>query len=94
MAKRLNTSDVLQLLEDDDFGRSEEEDSDFESEGVESCLPRADSELNHVENSEVMEEDEEPMDFEDIVSDDSSSSSDESVTHPLGKYYCSKRYRI
>ena len=25
---------------------------------------------------------------------DSSSSSDESVTQPLGKYYCSKRYRI
>ena len=41
-----------------------------------------------------MEEDEEPMDFEDIVSDDSSSCNDESVTQPLGKYYCSKRYRI
>ena len=40
-----------------------------------------------------MEEDEEPMDFEDIVFDDSSNSSDESVTLPLGKYYCSK-YRI
>ena len=50
--------------------------------------------LSHVENSEVMEEDEEPMDFNDIVSDDSSSSSDKSVTLPLGKYYCSKRYRI
>ena len=47
-----------------------------------------------MENSEVMEGDEEPMDFEDIVFDDSSSSSDESVTRPLGKYYCSKRYRI
>ena len=34
------------------------------------------------------------MDFEDIVSDDSSSSSNESVTQPLGKYYCSKRCRI
>ena len=43
-----------------------------------------------MENSEVMEEDEEPMDFEDIVFDDSSSSSDVSVTQPLGKYYCSK----
>ena len=49
---------------------------------------------NLVENSEVMEEDEEPMDFEDIVLDDSSSSSDESVTQTLGKYYCSKRYII
>ena len=38
-----------------------------------------------MENSEVMEDDEEPMDFEDIVSDDSSSSSDENVTQPLGK---------
>ena len=41
-----------------------------------------------------MEEDEEPMDFEDIVFDDSSSSSDVSVTQPSGKCYCSKRYRI
>ena len=47
-----------------------------------------------MENLEVMEENEEPMDFEDIVFDDSSSSSDESVTQPLGKYYCSKKYRI
>ena len=39
-----------------------------------------------MENSEVMEEDEEPMDFEDIVSDDSSSSSGGSVTQTLGKY--------
>ena len=30
-----------------------------------------------------MEENEEPLDFEDIVFDDSSSSSDESVTQPL-----------
>ena len=35
-----------------------------------------------------------PPNFEDIVFDDSSTSSDESVTQPLGKYYCSKRYRI
>ena len=34
MAKRLNTSDVLQLLEDDDFSLSEEDDSDFDGEGV------------------------------------------------------------
>ena len=94
MAKCLNTSDVLQLLEDDDFSLSEEDDSDFEGKGVENYLPRVDSELSHVENSEVMEEDEKPMDFEDIVSDDNSSSSPESVTQPLGKYYCSKRYRI
>ena len=85
---------MLQLLEDEDFGVSEEDDSDFE--GVESYLPSTDPELSHVENSEVMEGDEEPMDFEDIVFDDSSSTSDESVTQPLGtcKYYCSKRYRI
>ena len=77
MARRLNTSDVLQLLEDDDFGLSKEDNSDFEGEGVESYLPRADPELSHVENSEVMEEDEEPMDFEDIFFNDSSSSIDE-----------------
>ena len=81
-------------LEDDDFVLSEEDDSDFEGEGIESYLPRADLELSHVENSEVMEEDEEPMDFDDIVFDDSSSSSDVRVTQPLGKYYSSKRYRI
>ena len=94
MAKRLNTSDVIQLLEDNDFGLSEEDDSDFEGEGVESYLPSAYPELSHVENSEVMEKDEEPLDFEDIVFDYSSSSSDVSVTQPLGKYYSSKRYRI
>ena len=84
---------MLQLLEDDDFGLSEEDDSDFEGEDVESSS-RADPELIHVENSEVMEEGEEPMDFEGIVFYDSSNSSDESVTQSLGKYYCSKRYRI
>ena len=94
MAKRQNTSDVLQLLEDDDFGLSEEDESDSEGEGVESYLPREDPELSHVENSEVMEEDEEPLDFDDIFFYDTSSSSDESVTQPLGKYYCSKRYRV
>ena len=94
MAKRLNTSDVLQLLQDDDFGLSEEDDRDFEGESIESYLPRADPELSHVENSEVMEEDEEPLDFEDIVFDDSSSSSDVRVAQRLGKYCCSKRYRI
>ena len=57
---------MLQLLEDDDFSLSEENDSDFEGEGVESYLPRADPELSYVENSEVMEVDEEPLDFEDI----------------------------
>ena len=93
MAKRLNTSNVLQLLEDNDFGLSEEDDSDFEGEGVESYLPRAVPELSHVENSEVMEEDEEPMDFEDIVLM-TAPVLVMSVTQPLGKYYCSKRYRI
>ena len=84
LARRLNTRDVASV-EDNDFGLSDEDTSDFEDEGVESYLPRADPELSFVENSEVMEEDEEPLDFEDIVSDDSSSSSDESVTQPLGK---------
>ena len=86
MLRTWNTSDALQLLEDDDFGLSEEDESDFEGEGVESYLPRAHFELSHGENSEVMEKDEEPMDFDDIVFDDSSSSSDESLTQPLGKY--------
>ena len=42
---------MLQLLEDDDFDLSEEYESDFEGEGVESYLPRADPELSHGENS-------------------------------------------
>ena len=57
-------------MEDDDFGLSEEDGSDFEGESVESYLPRAEPELSHGEHSEVMEEDEEPMDFDDIVFDD------------------------
>ena len=93
MARRLNTSDVLQLLEDDDFGLSEEDESDFEGGGVESYLPRADPELSHVENSEVLEEDKKPMDFEDIFFM-TAPVLVTSVTQPLGKYYCSKSYRI
>ena len=65
MARRLNTRDVASE-EDDDFGLSDEDSSDFEGESVDSYLPRADPELSLVENSEVMEEDEEPLDFEDI----------------------------
>ena len=49
MATHLNTRDVLQLLEDD-FGLSEEDNSDFEGEGVENYLPWPDPELSHVEN--------------------------------------------
>ena len=41
-------------MKDDDFGLSKEDESDFEGEGVESYLPRADPELSRVENSEVM----------------------------------------
>ena len=67
-------------MEDDDFGLSVEDESDFEGEGVEGYLPRADPELSRGENSEVMEEDEEPMNFYGIIFDDSSSFSDESVT--------------
>ena len=93
LARRLNIRDVASE-EGDDFGLSDKDSCDFEGEGVESYLPRANPKLSLVENSEVMEEDEEPMDFEDIVSDDSFNSSHESVTQPLGKYYCSKRYRI
>ena len=37
---------MLQLLEDDDFGVSEEDDSDYEGEGVESYFPKADPELS------------------------------------------------
>ena len=46
------------------FRPVEEDNSNFEGEGVESYLPRADPEISHVENSEVMEEDDELMDFE------------------------------
>ena len=50
LARRLKTRDVASE-EDDDFGLSDENSSDFESEGIESYLPRADPELSLVENS-------------------------------------------
>ena len=67
MSKRLIASDVLQLLEDDEFGLSEEEDSDFEGKSVEGYLPRMDLELCPVDNTEDMEEDEEPMDYDSSI---------------------------
>ena len=39
MAVRLNAFDVLEMLEDDDFGLPEEEDSDYEGEGIQGYLP-------------------------------------------------------
>ena len=84
MAKRLTVSEVVELLdadEYDDFGLSEEDNSDSEGEDVEGYLPRASSRFVHVEESEESVEEEE-MDFEAIVADDSSSSSDESLNQP------------
>lgn len=91
MAKRLTVSEVVELLdadEYDDFGLSEEDNSDCEGEDVEGYLPRASSRFVHVEESEESVEEEE-MDFEAIVPDDSSSSSDESLNQPsVGKFSC------
>ena len=48
--KRLTASDVLQLLEDDEFGLSEEDGSDIKS--VEGYLPRMDLELCPLDNTD------------------------------------------
>ena len=94
MAKHLIVSEVVELLdadefdEFDEFGLSEEDNSDCEGEDVEGYLPRASSGFVHMEESEESVEEEE-MDLEAIVPDDSSSFSDESLNQPsVGRFSC------
>ena len=87
MAERLTVSEVLQRLEDDDFGLSEEDDSDFEGENIEGYLPRVDVEVCSVEQNEGMEEEEETMDCDYIASDENSICSEDCGIQPLGKLY-------
>ena len=49
MASRLSARDVVQLMEDDNYGLGEDDDSNFEGDGVESYLPQVFSELSIVE---------------------------------------------
>lgn len=71
MASRLTASDVLDLLEDDDFGWFSGEDSDFEGEGVTSYLPEAGEHFSdggegpQLNEEDVEESDEEGMEEED-----------------------------
>ena len=81
MAKRLTASDGLQLLEDK-FGQSEEDDSDFEGKSVEGYLHSVDLELCPVDTTEEIEEDEEPMEYD----DDGAICSEDCGIQPLGLY--------
>ena len=85
MAERFTVSEVLDLLENDEFGLSDSE-SEFEGDNIEGYLPRAELEVCLGESTAPMEEDDdEQMDFEYIVSNDRSVSSEESDTQPLCK---------
>ena len=87
MAERFTVSEVLDLLENDEFGLSDSNESEFEGDNIEGYLPRAELEVGLGESTAPMEEDDdEQMDFEYIVSNDRSVSSKESEdTLPLGK---------
>ncbi len=68
MASRLTANEVVQLLEDDDFGLEEEDDSNFEGDEVESYLPQALSGLAITEPlAQSSQEDEEGMELEDVA---------------------------
>lgn len=78
MASRLTASEVFQLLEDDDFGLEEEDDSDFEGDEVESYLPQALSGLAITEPlAQSSQEDEEDMEMEEIAEDSDSDMSEQ-----------------
>ena len=82
----LTVSEVLDLLENDEFGLSDSDESEFEGDNIEGYLPRAELEVGLGESTAPMEEDDdEQMDLEYIVSNDRSVSSEESDTQPLGK---------
>ena len=96
MASRLNALDVVQLMEDDDYGLGEGDDSDFEGDGVESDLLQVFSELSIVEQwSKSTQEDRkaielEAMEFEetevvDLEDRAYTSSSNDKVAHDSGK---------
>ena len=86
MAERFTVSDVLDLLENDKFSLSYSHEGEFEGDNIEGYLPRAELEVSLGKSTSPMEEDDdEQMDFEYIVSNDSSVSSEESDTQPLGK---------
>ena len=86
MAERFTVSELLDLLENDEFGLSDSDESEFEGDNIEGYLPRAELEVGLGESTAPMEEDDdEQMDFEYIVSNDRSVSSEESDTQPLGK---------
>ena len=85
MAERFTVSEVLDLLENDEFGLSDSDESEFEGDNIEGYLPRAELEVGLSESTAPMECDDEQMDFEYIVSNGRSVSSEESDTQPLGK---------
>ncbi len=63
MASRFNVSGVLDLLEDDDFGLSGGDDSDFEGDGICGYLPEVDTGLFEEDGeNEVCDEEEGALD--------------------------------
>ena len=96
MASRLSACDVVQLMEDDDYGLGEDDDSDFEGDGVENYLPQVFSELNIVEQwSKSTQEDREAIELEVMEFEETevvhledracTSSSNDKVAHDSGK---------
>ena len=86
MATRFTASEVIQLLDDDDFGLPREEESDFEGDEVASYLPRSEFDISDVHNLEedlveAMEvEDTEALD---VMSEYEVSSDEDSSNLPL-----------
>ena len=96
MASRLSARDVVQLMEDDDYGLGEDDDSDFEGDGVESYLLQVFSELSNVEQwSKSTQEDREAIDLKTMEIEETevvdleyracTSSSNDKVAHDSGK---------
>ncbi len=54
MATRYTTTEVIELLEDNDFGLSGEEESDFEGDGIASYLTSAVQQLSVSSNAAVV----------------------------------------
>ena len=64
MATRFTTSEVIELLDDNDFGLSREEESDFEGEEITSYLPCGVVQLS--ERDGVEEDHNEAMEVEEM----------------------------
>ena len=105
MASRLSACDVVQLMEDDDYGSGEDDDGTFEGDGVESYLSQVFSELSIVEQwSKSTQEDREAIELEamefeetevvDLEDRACTSSSNDKVAHDSGKLCMQSFYNL